>query len=68
MREFLILAVPDGGARPRISACPMGRYPLPFGAEVVTRVLGPDLDMMLSWIKRQTDRGWNINKIKAACE
>jgi hypothetical protein len=68
MREFLILAVPDGGTRPHISACPIKRYPLPFGAEVITRVLEPDLDMMLSWTKRQSNRGWSVGRIKAACE
>jgi hypothetical protein len=68
MREFLILAVSDGGGRPRLSACPMKRYPLPFGAEIITRVVEPDLDMMLSWTKRQSDRGWDVRRIKAACE
>ena len=68
MREFLILAVHGGGARPRISACPVKRYPLPFGAEVITRVVEPDLDMMISWTKQQSNRGWDVSRIKAACE
>ena len=68
MREFVILAVPDGGARPHISACSVRKYPLPFGAEVITRVVESDLDMMMSWVKRRAKNGWSINKIKAACE
>jgi hypothetical protein len=43
VREFVIFAVPDGYARLRISACPVKEYPLPFGAEVITRVVGPIL-------------------------
>jgi hypothetical protein len=68
MREFVIFAVPDGGERIRVAAYPRNRYPLPFGAEIITRVIEPDLDLMIRWAKRRAKRGWSLEKIRAACE
>ena len=68
MREFVIFAIPDINRRVRVAAFPMNKYPLPFGAEIITRVAEPDLNMMMSWAKRQAKRGWSAEKIKAACE
>jgi hypothetical protein len=68
MREFVIFTVPARGRRVRVAAYPMNKYPLPFGAEIITSVVEPDLNMMMSWTKRQTKRGWSTDKIKAACE
>jgi hypothetical protein len=68
VREFVIFAIPENEKRVRVAAYPSNKYPLPFGAEIITRVVEPDLDMMVSWAKRRAKRGWDIGKIKAACE
>ena len=68
MGEHVIFAIRELGGRLRVAAFPANRSPLPFGAEIITRVAGADLGMMMLWTKRRAKRGWSIEKIKAACE
>ena len=68
MREYVIFAVPENGNRIRLGAMQQNVYPLPSGAEVITRVVEPDVNMMLSWAKRKVDRGMTIDDLKTACE
>jgi hypothetical protein len=49
MCDFVIWAVPGKSKKYRVGASLARKSPLPFGAEVVVRVLGADLNMMLSW-------------------
>jgi hypothetical protein len=41
---------------------------LPFGAQIIARVVEADLNMMLLWAKRRAKRGWSIAKMQAACK
>jgi hypothetical protein len=68
MREFVIFIAPESDKRMRVAAYPQNKYPLPFGAEIITRVVEPDLNMMMLWTKRQARRGWSVKKMRAACE
>jgi hypothetical protein len=67
MREYVIWAIPETN-RLRIGALRADYSPLPFGADIITKVPDTDLDMMLRWIKRRAKRGWPIAKLQAACE
>lgn len=67
MREFVIWAIPECN-RLRIGALRADYSPLPFGAEIITRVLESDLKMMLRWAKRRAKRGWSIAKMQASCQ
>lgn len=66
MCEFVIWAIPEHG-RLRIGVFRADFSPLPFGAEIITKVIEADRDMMLRWIKRRAKRGWPLEKIRAAC-
>jgi hypothetical protein len=68
MRDFVIWAVPRADKKFRIGASSAHKSPLPFGAEVVTRVSEADLNMMMLWAKRQAKRGWSAEKMRATCE
>jgi hypothetical protein len=66
--EYVIFAVPEGGNRLRVGASPANKSPLPFGAEIITRVVKPDLNIMLPWLRRRVKRGWSAEKMRLACE
>jgi hypothetical protein len=68
MCDFVIWAVPNTRKKYRIGASPAHKYPLPFGAEMVTRVSEADLNMMMLWMKLRARRGWSVEKMREACE
>jgi hypothetical protein len=68
MEEHVIFAIHETNDRMRVGALPADKSPLPFGAEMITRVVGADLNMMLLWAKRRAKRGWSVEKMREACD
>lgn len=67
VEEVLIWVIPEIN-RMRVGASRADRSPIPFGADIITRVPVCDKDMMLGWVKRRAKRGWSVEKMRGACD
>ena len=67
MGEWVIWALKENYGV-RVGAHPAHSTYIPFSAEIITRVLYAEKEMMLRWARRRARRGWSIEKMKAACE
>lgn len=67
MEKVVIWARLDG-RRMRVGSSIARLSPLPFGAIPITGCYEQEKRIMLKWIQKRLDRGWSIEKIKAACD
>ncbi len=66
--EKVVIWVRLDGRRMRVGSSIARLSPLPFGAIPITECYEYEKRIMLKWIQKRLDRGWSIEKIKAACD
>lgn len=66
MEKYVLWGIPEEKGL-RIGASDLRKSPLPFGADIITRVEPCDLDIMRRWCRRRARRGWTVEKMRAFC-
>ena len=65
---YVIWGETRGNRRLRIGISHGRNSPIPFGAERIAVVDPEDLRLMRQWCEKRAKRGWDIERMKAACE
>lgn len=64
--EYVLWGIPEEWGL-RIGASDLRVSPIPFGADIITRVEACDLRVMRRWCERRAKRGWSVSKMRTFC-
>lgn len=64
--EYVLWGIP-GKRRVRIGVSCAQYSPIPFGADIITRVELCELSIMRRWCEKHARRGWSVAKMRSFC-